>query len=345
MTDDNRLKSYDRDTSISLTSMMGLLVILLAGLFILSFTIGRYDVPITDIVRILASRMIPLNATWSENMEIVVMNVRLPRIMMACLVGACLSIAGTVYQNIFHNPMAAPDILGTSSGAGFGAALAIVLNMRQDVITLFAFVSSLISVWLVHLIGQHTRGNQVMNILLAGVMVSSLFSSGTSLVKLIADPSNQLPSITYWMMGSLSGTKMSDVRFAVIPMLIGIIPLLLLRWRINLLSIDENEALSMGINVRFLRVAVILSATFIVAASVSVSGMIGWIGLIAPHLSRRIVGNDCRYLIPSSLIIGSIFLLIADNISRNLLATEIPIGILTAFVGAPFFIYLLTRRR
>ena len=180
--------------------------------------------------------------------------------------------------------------------------------------------------------------------LLAGVMIGSLFSACTSYVKLVADPSNQLPEITYWLMGSLSGSRLKDVSFAVIPMLIGLVPLYILRWRINLLTLDEEEARSMGVHTRRLRLTVILCATVLTAVSVAVSGMIGWVGLVIPHLSRKLVGNDCRSLLPVSTIFGAIFLLLVDTVSRNLLAVEIPIGILTAFIGAPFFIYLMTRK-
>ena len=160
----------------------------------------------------------------------------------------------------------------------------------------------------------------------------------------MADPSNQLPEITYWLMGSLSGTRTADIQFAAIPMLIGLLPLIALRWRINLLTLEEEEALAMGVNTKSLRIVVILCATFLTAASVAVSGMIGWVGLVIPHLCRKVLGNDNRYLIPGSMIFGAFFLLLVDNVSRNLAATEIPIGILTAFVGAPFFIYLMTRK-
>lgn len=197
---------------------------------------------------------------------------------------------------------------------------------------------------LVYAIARRAKGNPVTMLLLAGVMIGSLFSACTSYVKLVADPTNQLPAITYWLMGSLSGTRMNAVGFAAVPMLIGLMPLLALRWRINLLTLDEEEARSMGVNTGRLRLVVILCATVLTAACVAVSGMIGWVGLVIPHLSRKLVGSNCRYLLPASTIFGAIFLLLVDNISRNLLATEIPIGILTAFVGAPFFLYLMTRK-
>ena len=317
----------------------------LVALFLFSFVLGRYDVSPLEVLRILLSRVIPMEETWTKSMQAVVMNVRLPRIALACMVGCCLSLAGASYQSVFLNPMAAPDILGASSGACFGAALGILLGMTHGGITLMAFILSLSTVALVYLIGSRTRGNRSISILLAGVMVSSLFSAGTSYIKLVADPSNELPAITYWLMGSLSGARLSEVGAALIPMAIGAVPLLLLRWRINILTLGDEEAATLGVNTGVLRLIVILCATFLTAASVAVSGMIGWVGLVIPHLSRKLVGNDCRYLLPTSMIMGAGFLLLVDNLSRNLLATEIPIGILTAFIGAPFFIYLMTRRR
>ena len=315
----------------------------LLALFLLSFVVGRYGVPLGQVVRILLSGVLPLEQTWTGNMAIAVLNVRLPRILLACLVGCGLSAAGTGYQTVFQNPMAAPDILGASSGACFGAALAILTGQGAVMITVFAFLASLLSVALVYLVGNHTRGNRVVNLLLAGIMVGSLFSACTSYIKLVADPTNQLPQITYWLMGSLSGTRMGKVRFAAVCMAVGLVPLLLLRWRMNLLTLSPDEARAMGVHTDRLRLAVILSSTVLTAAAVSVSGMIGWVGLVIPHLSRRIVGSDCRRLMPMSCLFGAAFLLLVDNMARCLTATEIPIGILTAFVGAPFFIYLMVR--
>ena len=320
-----------------------IMALALLALFLLSFVVGRYGVPLGQVVRILLSGVLPLEQTWTDNMAIAVLNVRLPRILLACLVGCALSAAGTGYQTVFQNPMAAPDILGASSGACFGAALAILTGQGAVMITVFAFLASLLSVALVYLVGNHTRGNRVVNLLLAGIMVGSLFSACTSYIKLVADPTNQLPQITYWLMGSLSGTRMGTVRFAAVCMAVGLVPLLLLRWRMNLLTLSPDEARAMGVHTDRLRLAVILSSTVLTAAAVSVSGMIGWVGLVIPHLSRRIVGSDCRRLMPMSCLFGAAFLLLVDNMARCLTATEIPIGILTAFVGAPFFIYLMVR--
>ena len=322
------------------------LFILLLSLFLLSFILGRYDVPLTQVVRILINRLpfVDITPTWTDKMETAVINIRLPRILLACLVGCCLSAAGTSYQTVFRNPMAAPDILGASSGACFGAALAILLGGSRNAITFSAFIFSLVTVALVYIIGLRGNRDQTAGILLAGIMISSLFSSATSYIKLVADPSDQLPAITYWLMGSLSGTKLKDVLFAILPMAVGLIPLLLLRWRINLLTINEDEARTIGINTGRLRLVVIVCATILTASSVSVSGMIGWVGLVIPHLSRKLVGSNCSSLLPVSMIFGAFFLLLVDNISRNLLAVEIPIGILTAFIGAPFFLFLMTRK-
>lgn len=334
---------------------------LLAVIFV-SFLLGRYPVPPGELCAILLDRLLRslgaaiskllpeaalnwgLSKTWTDHMEAVALNIRMPRILLACLVGCCLSAAGASYQGVFQNPMAAPDILGATSGAAFGAALAILLGGSKQMVALSAFAFAILTVMLVFLIGKTASGKRVLTLVLSGIMVGSLFSAGTSYVKLVADPSNQLPEITYWLMGSLSGATKQDVAFAVIPMAIGLLPLLLLRWRINVLTLGDDEARTIGVNAGRVRLLVILCATLITAASVSVSGMIGWVGLVIPHLSRKLVGNDYRLLLPSTMLFGASFLLLVDDVSRNLLQTEIPIGILTAFIGAPFFIWLITRK-
>ena len=320
-------------------------------LFLLSFSLGRYGVPPLQVVKILCTRFAELFAgrgtlqrTWTARMETVVVNIRLPRIVMACLVGCSLSAAGAAFQGVFHNPMASPDILGASSGAAFGAALAILWGASTRMITLSAFCFSLLTVGLVMLVAHRAPGTRLINLILAGIMLSSLFNAGTSYIKLVADPSNQLPQITYWLMGSLSGTRLSDVPLAFFPMAVGLAPLFLLRWQLNLLSLGENEAKALGVNTGRVRLVLLLSATLVTAASVSFSGMIGWVGLVVPHLCRKLLGSDHRYLMPGSFLCGAAFLLLVDDVSRNLLPVEIPIGILTALIGAPFFLYLITRK-
>ena len=325
-------------------SIIFISILLLCLLFLASLAFGRFNVPLGEVVRILVDRITPLEQTWADTMETAVINIRLPRILLAIMVGCSLSAAGAAYQGVFQNPMASPDLLGASSGACFGAALAIVLDVPRGMVAVFAFVCSFLTIMLVSAVGKHIRGSRIVNLILAGMMVSSLFSAATSYLKLAADPYEELPAITYWLMGGLSGTAMKDVGFALIPMLIGWLVLLLLRWRVNVLTVGEEEAMTMGLNTRRIRAFVILASTLLTAASVSVSGMIGWVGLVIPHLCRKLVGNDYRYLMPLSMVCGGIFLLMVDNLARNLIATEFPVGILTAFVGAPFFLFLMTRK-
>ena len=329
-----------------LLSYNKILLLLAASLIVAiigSVTLGRYPIGLKELGGILASRVWDMEVFWTKTQESLLLQHRLPRILLACMVGGCLSCAGAAYQGVFQNPMAAPDILGASSGAAFGAALAILLKLNGTWIMALAFCGSILTVLLVMFVANRARGRRVLGLILAGIMVSSLISSGTSLIKLVADPEDQLPAITYWLMGSLNGTSPKDVWFALVPMTTGLLPLYLLRWRINLLTLGDEEARTMGVNAKRLRGTVILSATLVTAAAVSVSGVIGWVGLVIPHLTRRMVGNNYRHLIPASALFGAVFLLMVDNLSRNLFATEIPIGILTSFIGAPFFLYLITR--
>ena len=325
---------------------------ILIALFVLSFFMGRFPVRPDELIGMLFHKIVSLipglkwniEPFWDESVEGIFFNIRLPRVLLACLVGCCISTAGACYQGVFQNPMAAPDILGASSGAAFGAALGILMGGKSWTITLYAFVFSLITVGLVMLVGEFASGSRVIGLILGGIMISSLFSSGTSYLKLIADPNDQLPKITYWLMGSLTEAKMTQVGFAIIPMLIGLIPLLFLSWKINVLTLGDEEAETIGVNTKRVRIIVIICSTLITAASVSVSGMIGWIGLVVPHFARRIVGNNYVYLMPLTMIVGALFLLGVDDISRNIMAKETPLGILTSLVGCPFFIYLLVRK-
>lgn len=319
------------------------MVLCLALCMLGSFCLGRYPVPIKELGAILAHRagfdIIPF---WTTQMETALWNIRMPRVLLSIVVGACLSAAGAAYQGVFQNPMASPDILGASAGAGFGAALAILIGLSSLYITLFAFAASLVTVALVFTVSRHAKGDRVLGLVLAGIMISSLFQSGTSFIKLVADPGNKLPQITYWLMGSLSGASWEDMGIAALPVAAGLIPLLLLRWRLNVLTMGDDEARALGVNAHRLRIWIVVCSTLVTAASVAVSGMIGWVGLVIPHMMRRIVGSDYRYLMPASVIGGGIFLMVVDNISRNVSSSGIPIGILTAFVGAPFFLWLIT---
>ena len=271
----------------------------------------------------------------------ILINIRLPRIILACLIGFSLSVSGCVFQNVFHNALASPDFLGASSGACFGAALAILMHIPSNLIFLVAFFFGMFTIFAVYMMSMGIKGNRTVTLLLVGMIISSIFSAGTSFIKLLADPANQLPSITYWLMGSLNNTTYRNVLTALIPILIGAIPLFFLRYRINLLSLSDEEAQSMGINTGRLRFIVIVFATLLTAASISAGGMIGWVGLIIPNMCRKVFGSNCTYLIPASAISGAAFLLISDDISRSVLASEIPIGIITAVIGAPVFLYII----
>ena len=306
-----------------------------------SLLVGRYALSPGQLVHMLWTRISGGAADWPISDDKVVFAVRLPRVAAAALVGAALAVSGAAYQGMFRNPMVSPDILGASTGAGFGAAVAILLGAGYFGISAAAFCCGLLAVAAAWLVSRLSRTNQTVTLILAGMMISSLFSAGPSCVKLVADTQQQLPAITYWLMGSLSSIKDKDVLFLSIPVALGMVPLLVLRWRMNLLTLGEEEAQSMGVNTRRLRGAVIVCATLLTSASVAVSGMIGWVGLVIPHFCRMLFGYDYRRLIPAGALFGAAFLLAVDDIARLVTTGELPLGILTAFVGAPLFLYLI----
>lgn len=318
--------------------MLGLVfVLVLLG----SLLLGRYALSPGQLLHMLWTKVTGGAADWPLSDDKVVFAVRLPRVAAAALVGAALAVSGAAYQGMFRNPMVSPDILGASTGAGFGAAVAILLGAGYFGISAAAFCCGLLAVAAAWLVSRLSRTNQTVTLILAGMMISSLFSAGTSFVKLVADTQQQLPAITYWLMGSLSSIKDKDVLFLSIPVALGMVPLLVLRWRMNLLTLGEEEAQSMGVNTRRLRGAVIVCATLLTSASVAVSGMIGWVGLVIPHFCRMLFGYDYRRLIPAGALFGAAFLLAVDDIARLVTTGELPLGILTAFVGAPLFVYLI----
>lgn len=309
--------------------------------FVMSFAIGRYVIHPVDVVKVLLSKFIHIDKAWDDNATTVIFEIRLPRIIAALLIGSALSVAGCVYQGLFKNNMVSPEVLGASNGAGFGAALGIFFSMGYAKTTLLSFVTGLFAVCLAYFISEKSRADKTFSMILSGIMVGSLFSAMISYLKLIADTENTLPAITYWLMGSLSAIKIGDAIFVSIPIILAMIPLFLIRWRINILTMGEEEALSLGINVKALKLLIIVSATLMTSASVSVSGIIGWVGLVIPHFARMIVGYDYRYLLVSSAILGSTFLIFVDNFARNIATSEVPLGILTSFIGAPMFLYLI----
>ena len=324
---------------------IGFLVLLLLAMGLFSIGIGRYPVPPGEVIRIILARVIPLEKTWIDTLETVVFNVRIPRIMAAVLVGAALSGAGAAYQGMFKNPLVSPDILGASAGAGFGASLAFFLSLSVFGTQALSFCLGLFAVLFAYLVGSRVRHDPLLALVLAGILISSVFSAATSLLKYVADPYDKLPAITFWLMGGLSSMTMHDLKLALIPIFLGAVPLYLVRWKINVLALGEEEAQALGLNTGRLKLLVVFCATLMTAASVSISGIIGWVGLLVPHIARMLVGPNYRVLLPTSFLVGGIFLLLVDNLARNIAAIEVPLGILTALVGAPFFIYLISRRR
>ncbi|KAA9002554.1 iron ABC transporter permease [Affinibrenneria salicis] len=275
---------------------------------------------------------------------IVFWQIRLPRILAALLIGAGLSGAGAAYQGMFRNPLVSPDILGVSAGAGMGASIAIWFGLPMLLIQALAFAGGLSVVAGVCAIARLAkRHDPVLSLVLIGIALGTLCGAVISLIKILSDPYTQLPSITFWLLGSLSSTTLADLRIAAPLLLGGMLPLLLLRWRMNLLSLSDDEARSMGLNVARLRLVIIVSATLMTASAVAIAGIIGWIGLVVPHICRLLTGNNYQRLLPASMGCGALLLLLTDTLARSASDIELPLGILTALIGAPFFLLLLLR--
>ena len=319
-----------------------LLIFLPIILFFASFLLGRYPISPIDVINTILCPIFP-QLEVSPTITTIVFEIRLPRIIAAIVVGAALSMAGAAFQSIFKNPLVSPDLLGVSNGAGFGAALAILISGANIVTQIFAFIFGLISVSITYLISKTYRAGGILVLVLSGVAISAFFNSLISAIKFIADPDDKLPEIVYWLMGSLASVTMDKLLMISIPVIVGAVILLLLRWHMNLLAMGDEEAQSLGINPSRIRLLIIAGCTLLTSAAVSISGIIGWIGLIIPHMARMIVGPDNKILIPASLSLGASFLLLVDNISRVAISIEIPIGILTAVIGVPIFLYLLKR--
>jgi iron complex transport system permease protein len=284
---------------------------------------------------------------WSPTVTTVIFEIRLPRILAALLIGAAMSLSGASYQGMFKNPMVSPDILGASAGAGFGAAMAILASLGTVGIQVSAFFFGLAAVAITLEIGKTiSRGNNVtLGLVLTGMVVSTLFQAFISITKYVADPDSKLPAITFWLMGGLSSVGPKEAMRLLVILTVGSVPLFLVRWKLNVLSFGDEESQALGVNVRGIRFLVIACSTLLTAACVSVCGLVGWIGLVIPHIARLIVGPNFKTLIPASAIIGGAFLIVVDDIARCAFAIEIPLGILTALVGAPFFLCLLMRER
>jgi iron complex transport system permease protein len=321
------------------------LLVLLAAALLLALAVGPFPLRIADIVSAVARFFGAADGAPGPG-EIVFMRVRLPRVAAAALVGAALAGAGTAYQTLFRNPLVSPDILGVSSGAGLGAVLGILLSLPVAGIQALAFLLGLATVALVYLIAAALHGHdRTLVLVLSGVVVGALAGACISLVKILADPYDQLPAITFWLLGSLAGVKLSDLAIVAPLVIVGLVPLILLRWRIGVLSLGDDEARALGVDVSRLRILVIGAATLMTASVVAISGVIGWIGLMIPHIARMLVGPNFDRLLPAAMLMGAAFMLLVDALARSLARIETPLGILTAVLGAPFFLWLLARGR
>jgi iron complex transport system permease protein len=317
------------------------IAVLVAGL-LLALTVGRYPVSLGELISVLYAKATGHPAAVSPAVESVLLQVRGPRVIAAMLVGAALSVAGTAFQGLFRNPLVSPDILGASSGAALGAVVGIYLSLGVFAIQTIAFVGGLVAVGIVYAIGAAVRSRDpILVLVLTGVVVGSLFGAGVGLVKYLADPYNQLPAMTFWLLGSLSATSVRDLLPLVGPVAVGAAVLVALRWRMNVMSLPDEEARALGVATGPLRIAIVAAATLITSASVATAGVIGWVGLVVPHLARSLVGPDFARLLPAAAILGGGYLLLIDTLARTMAQVEIPLGILTAVVGTPFFIWLL----
>jgi iron complex transport system permease protein len=317
-----------------------LLAALVAALAV-ALAVGPYPLGIADVWHG-AARALGLEGGAPTPGEIVFGRVRLPRVAAGMLVGAALAGAGAAYQTLFRNPLVSPDILGVASGAGLGAVVGILLSLPVVGIQGLAFAGGLVTVALVWLIAAALRGHD-RTLVLGGVVVGALAGACISLVKILADPYDQLPAITFWLLGSLAGVKLSDLATVAPLVLVGLVPLVLWRWRIGVLSLGDDEARALGVDVTKLRAAVIAAATLMTASVVAVSGVIGWVGLMIPHIARMLVGPNFSRLLPAAMLLGAAFMLVVDTAARSLARVETPLGILTAVLGAPFFLWLLAR--
>lgn len=351
--------SHSGKRSINFTLFLLLLCVLIIALFV-----GRYPIdPITVVVILVAGIMErignmitaitgveiaffwSIQHTWPTAMNTVVWDVRLPRAVAVILAGSALAVSGATYQGVFRNPLVSESILGVSAGAGVGAALAILLDMGYKGIQLSAFVFGLLAVGITFAISRVYRSNPTLVLVLAGIIVGGLFSAIISLLKFVADPYSKLPDIVFWLMGSFAKTSTDNLFFVIPVILIAMLVIVLLRWQLNVLSMGDEEAKSLGIDTKRFLPVVIVCSTLLTAAAVCIGGVIGWVGLIIPHISRMIVGPDHKDMIIAAILLGGAYLLAVDTLCRTLTSVEIPISIITSILGAPIFLYLLYKAK
>ncbi|WP_201829225.1 FecCD family ABC transporter permease [Microvirga zambiensis] len=325
---------------------LGVSAAVIVGGVALAFAVGRYPLTLTDVATILMRRLTGQASGLPQATEAIVLNIRGPRILAALLVGSALASAGTAFQGLFRNPLVSPDILGASSGAALGAVLGILLSLDVASIQILAFLGGLTAVTAVYVIGSLLRGGDgIVLLVLTGVVIGSLLGAGIGLVKTLADPYNQLPAITFWLLGSLAATTPADLVPLALPVLIGTVVLIGLRWKMNVMSLPDEEARALGIATGPIRCVIVAAATLITAASVSVAGIVGWVGLVTPHLARALVGPSFPRLLPTAALLGGAYLLLIDTLARSIAPVEVPLGVLTAVIGTPFFLGLLARSR
>lgn len=318
--------------------------VLLAVVLLAAFAVGKFPVAPGDLWLSVRARLLGTASGLPPVVDTVVWNIRMPRVAAGLLVGAVLAAAGAVYQGMFRNPLVSPDILGVSAGAGLGAVVGIFTGLPLALVQVLAFAGGLLAVGAVLAVSALVkRQDPVLVLVLTGVAVGSLMGGGIALLKLLADSSTQLPTITFWLLGGLNAVSPRDLAATAPALLAGLVPMALLRWRVNLLSLADEEALALGVSVTRLRLVLVGAATLSTAAAVSLTGIIGWVGLVVPHVARMWVGPEFSRLLPASLLLGGGFLVATDTLARTLAPIELPLGILTAFVGVPFFLFVLAR--
>lgn len=325
---------------------IGVLALLCIVAVFAALAAGRYTVPVNEIVRMLLGQVLPLETTWNPQEKSVVLDVRLPRVLLSLLIGAGLAVTGAACQGVFQNPLASEHILGISSGASFGGALVLLLGLGSTALVAGSFLGGVAALVLVLAIARTARGLPLLVIILAGTVVGAMFNAFVSFITYIADPDDTLPTIVFWLMGSLASADYGKVLTALVPVAVGVTVITALRWRLNILSMGDDDARSLGVDPRTLRTVLLTAVALTTAGAVAVAGVIGWVGLVVPHLARMLLGtSDNRFIIPASALLGGLYLTVVDTLSRTISPTELPIGILTAVIGAPFFIILLIRDR
>ena len=320
-----------------------LLIAILAGSALVSLAIGRFPVPIMNVIGILASNLVPTEPYWTSTEARVVELIRMPRILLAGLAGAGLAVTGAALQGIFRNPLVGPQIIGVSSGAAFGGAFAILVSESRFLLIGSAFAFGMAAMVIVYLISRQQGRASILMLVLSGIVTSAFFSALVSLTKFVADPDDKLPAIVFWLMGSFASASYDKVWLIALPVVIGSTLVYLLRFQINVLSLGDEEAGTLMPYVERIRWIVLAAVALISAAVVAAAGIIGWVGLVIPHFARMLTGPDHRVLIPAAAVIGAIYLIHVDNLARTAIAAEIPVGIITALIGAPVFAYLLRR--